>query len=530
MFNKIKSVLLPLAVFALFVSPSFVQAQVFEDVPENTWYFTYVQQLVADGVVQAGGEYRPDDTLTRAELAEMVILATSGLSEYVAPEEPTFIDVPLDSPYFNYVEAAVQLDIVSGLKDVDGNLMGVFSPDGPVNRATAAKILTNAFDLPVESGIDSVFPDVPQDAWFYDFVVSVYNQSIIDGYDNGFFGPADPITRAQMAKLIVNAQNPLERVTEIRGVASEEVTEIVESNLHVSANPYQSPPLTAPRASATPLVNVDFTASGSDVLISEITLTRSGVGDTTDFSGIYLYQGNFKITSEYTVAKDTNKVSIPVEVFVPADETITISAYADTAVLSKPLNQHRFYVESAADIISDAEFVTGDFPAMGNTVTIGNLYANTLLITPGITPTDPARDQHSEIASFKLEAGSPGGDVALNALALTQAGSFDTGKMTDCSLLRESDVVATAAGFYGDKLIFVFEAPYVVPAGQKRNFYVECFINGGRTTDTIHLYLEEIYDLLTTDMDYGFSAAPLNYYKRSMTPSLNLKGVQIFIQ
>ena len=81
------------------------------------------------------------------------------------------------------------------------------------------------------------FPDVTGEAWYYDYVMSAYGQSIIDGYDNGYFGPADPVTRAQIAKLIINSQNPVERAPEIEEENDEQLHEAAESGLLVSLSP-----------------------------------------------------------------------------------------------------------------------------------------------------------------------------------------------------------------------------------------------------------------------------------------------------
>ncbi|MBU0727366.1 S-layer homology domain-containing protein [Patescibacteria group bacterium] len=529
MLKRIKTALIPLAVFILLiVNSGIVTAQTFDDVTENTWYFAYVEELVEDEIVEISDEYRPDDALTRAELANMVIEAIDGLSEFEMPAIPTFSDVPVGSQYYDYIEASVQLGIVAGYTDESGNLTGMFGPDDTVNRATATKILINAFNIPIDTEIESIFPDVTENSWYHDYVVNAYDQSIIDGYEDGYFGPADPVTRAQIAKLIVNAQNPVERIEDAE-VEVEEMIVTEGSGLIVSLGEVQAPPLTVPLASTAPLINLDLTATDSDVQISEITLTRSGVGNATDWSGVYMYEGDFKITSEYSIDQSSNKVTLPINVFIEAGNTTNVSAYGDTDIYAVPSNQHYFYLSSADDVASDTENVTGDFPLSGNMINIGNQYANTVTIAPGSTLSRPGRDQNSEIASFKLTAGSSS-DVSLDAIILTQGGSFNSDQMTDCSLLRDSVVISTAQGFYGDQLIFALETPYIIPNSQTKSFSVKCYVDGGRTTDTIQLYLDEIYDLISTDLDFGFSAAPINGYDQSTAPSVNLRSATFIIQ
>jgi hypothetical protein len=520
MLNGTKAMLASLAVIVFFVSNAgMAVAQTFSDVTKDAWDFDYVEQLSAEGVIPTDtGTYRPDDAITRAELVSMVIAATDGLTGFEAPTIPTFSDVPTQAEYYDAVEAGVKLGIVSGYADADGKPTGKFGPNDTVSRAAATKILINAFNIPQVTEAQSNFPDVAKEAWYYPYVTTAYDKSIVSGYENGTFGPDDSVTRAQSAKLIVNAEKPVT-----------ETDKTGESELTVSLNPAQYPAATVPLASTATLINLDLTAVGSDVHVSAIVLTRGGVGNASDWSGVYLYQGPFKLTSEYTIDSDSNKVTIPVNLNIGAGTTTTLTAYADSAVMAAPSDQHYFSLTSAADIASDAKRVTGNFPLSGNVVTIGNQFANTVSIVPGSTPSQPMRDQVSEVATFKLTAGGSG-DVAVTAVILTQGGTLSSDKMRTCTLLRNSDVIATADGFYKDRLAFSLQTPYIIRRGQNRNFSVQCYIDGGRSTDTVRLYLDAIYDLLVTDMNYGFAAAPLNGFTQALAPSINLRPTEVIFQ
>jgi len=46
-------------------------------------------------------------------------------------------------------------------------------------------------------------PDVPATHPHYDAINALVSRSIIGGYGNGSFGPGDPITRQQFAKMVV---------------------------------------------------------------------------------------------------------------------------------------------------------------------------------------------------------------------------------------------------------------------------------------------------------------------------------------
>lgn len=49
---------------------------------------------------------------------------------------------------------------------------------------------------------DVVYADVRKDDWYYDAVNWAYNNGVMTGYDTGYFGPADFLTRAQFATIL----------------------------------------------------------------------------------------------------------------------------------------------------------------------------------------------------------------------------------------------------------------------------------------------------------------------------------------
>ena len=532
---KFKRAIAAFAAFTLFVSTASVAvAQTFNDVPTSAWYFDYVEQLVDDGVVDASDNYRPGDALNRAELVKMAVTAIDGLAGYEAPATPTFEDVPADAWFFDYVEAAVQLGIVNGYTDAAGNLTGMFGPSDVVNRAAATKILVNAFSVPTDLMPASVFPDVKTGAWFHDYVVTAYNQSILDGYDNGYFGPADPVTRAQVAKLVVNSQNPVERVV-TGGEGEGEGEGTSEGDLEVSLNDDTAPSSTLPlSASNVDLASFDITAAADDVMVSNIVVTRGGVGQTTDWDALYLYDGAMRLTTGRTINSDTNTATIPVNFTVEAGTTTTISLVGDVAApgVVGASNQHYFYIASASDVTSNAQAVSGDFPVAGNTFTMGGAgtVVNDVTVTAGTAPSQPLiGEMDAEIATLKLAAGA-NNDVAVHQLTLSQGGSLSSDKMVNCRLLRGTDEVATSDGFSDDRVIFVLDTPYVIPEGQTKTFYVNCDIDGGRSTDTIRVYLDENTDLVAIDQQYGFGATITNTFNTAaQTNTVTLKGGDVTV-
>lgn len=52
------------------------------------------------------------------------------------------------------------------------------------------------------------FPDVPEDNPFYGYIKNAAALDIVDGYEDGYFRPYTPITRAHIAKILTNSFNP----------------------------------------------------------------------------------------------------------------------------------------------------------------------------------------------------------------------------------------------------------------------------------------------------------------------------------
>ncbi len=87
----------------------------------------------------------------------------------------------------------------SGL--MNGTAEGLFSPDLFTSRAMIVTVLWRLSGSPVVNYY-MPFADVDQAAWYAEAVRWAASCGIIAGYDNGNFGPNDPITREQLAAML----------------------------------------------------------------------------------------------------------------------------------------------------------------------------------------------------------------------------------------------------------------------------------------------------------------------------------------
>ncbi len=92
------------------------------------------------------------------------------------------------------IEKLVATQVIKGYQD------GTFKPNNNITRAEFASLLVKAFNLSSEQG--TVFKDT-ENHWARDAISTAAGHGIVTGYNAENFGPNDPITREQMAVMIV---------------------------------------------------------------------------------------------------------------------------------------------------------------------------------------------------------------------------------------------------------------------------------------------------------------------------------------
>ncbi len=84
-----------------------------------------------------------------------------------------------------------------------GKSATVFDPKANISRAEVVTALARFACVNVEGkGKTLTFPDTQTDAWYSDYVGWAYENGVVTGYDNGKFGPADLITRQELAVVL----------------------------------------------------------------------------------------------------------------------------------------------------------------------------------------------------------------------------------------------------------------------------------------------------------------------------------------
>lgn len=173
----------------------------FADVPRSHWGYRFIETIfhnrVTSGCNAVPFQYCPASTLTRAEMAVLLLMAKHGTSwRPPASTGTVFADVPIDHWAGDFIEQLVVEDIT------DGCAPGLYCPTAPMTRAIMAQFLIMAehgpgYIPPPATGM--VFLDVPIDHPQGAFIEQLAAEGITSGCDVGLYCPDGTLQRAEMA-------------------------------------------------------------------------------------------------------------------------------------------------------------------------------------------------------------------------------------------------------------------------------------------------------------------------------------------
>ncbi|HMA37989.1 MAG TPA: S-layer homology domain-containing protein [Chloroflexia bacterium] len=132
--------------------------------------------------------------------------ATPTATPTATPGAPTRTPCPLqftDVQPSDYFYAPVQYLACRGV--ISGYADGSYRPYASVTRGQLAKNVTLAFGLPLQTPPTPTFADVPPSAPFYPYIETLVAAHVVSGYADGLFRPGNPVTRGQLAKIVVAA-------------------------------------------------------------------------------------------------------------------------------------------------------------------------------------------------------------------------------------------------------------------------------------------------------------------------------------
>jgi methionine-rich copper-binding protein CopC len=173
---------------------------VFSDVVEH-WAEEFIFEAQQDGYVEGyeDATFKPDQYITRAEASKLVAMWLDDAIGEDACNADLFSDIDCADWYAKYVTYLTDAGVLEGYGE------GLFGPGNNINRAEALKMMLFAKAIQDSDITDVInpFSDVNGEQWFYNYVMVGYKLSIVQGYEDGTFGPERNVTRGEFTKIFV---------------------------------------------------------------------------------------------------------------------------------------------------------------------------------------------------------------------------------------------------------------------------------------------------------------------------------------
>jgi hypothetical protein len=242
-----------------------------------------------------------------------------------------------------------------------------------------------------------------------------------------------------------------------------------------------------------------------DVTITEVIVHRSGIGAATDFSNLYLFEdtGHYaRVTAGRTIDSVTDNAAMRFfdrGLVIPPYGRLTLWLIGDVSAVAAG-GQHSFEITGSDAVLSDADFVTGRFPLVGNTFTVGTVSSAQLVIRPDGPLLDFAAGTYGPISQFTLTA--VGGGLTFSRINLIQNGDADLRGMP---IEATIDGVSVHAGADGNLLSVWSDVAFLLADGERATvtLFATPAVPPG---STIRTYVEYPADVQASDMRLGINA------------------------
>jgi hypothetical protein len=175
----------------------------FPDVPVSQQFYKFIENLFHNGITGGcgGGDYCPNNSTTRGQMAVFLLKSKHGLLWAPPPCTGIFPDVVCPSQFADWIEELLHEGITGGCGGGD------YCPNNPVRRDQMAVFLLKAQHgaAYVPAACTGEFADVPCPSQFANWIEALAAEQITGGCGGGDYCPSSPNTRGQMAVFLVKS-------------------------------------------------------------------------------------------------------------------------------------------------------------------------------------------------------------------------------------------------------------------------------------------------------------------------------------
>jgi len=255
------------------------------------------------------------------------------------------------------------------------------------------------------------------------------------------------------------------------------------------------------------LIKVRLTAGNTAVTVNSLKFKRSDIGAYSEWTALYLYQGDTRITSSDRTLNTSNTVEFPsINIAIAANSSQTVTLRGDLGAIgtSSVGSRHLFSVTA----ITTTATVTG-LPLAGNALIVGSQSVGTATISHGSASTDPTVGaKEAEVLVFKIANTSATDDLTFNQVVFYYAGTMSRSGLTNMKLYinGETSVIASAAAINSDDTVtLTLASPYTINHGVTKTFVLKGDVSG-RSAEYFSLYMYATNHLVVIDTTYNTGA------------------------
>lgn len=202
--KKISILLLAVLMFVSIMPAAMAKTLTFWDVKDNHWASEAINEMARRGIISgySDGSFRPNDPVTRAEFAKIMIAAAGVKMENNNNLKQTFQDVGRNHWAFTYVEHAKPY-----LTGYQSGSTFSYKPNENAVREDIAVALVRLLKYDTSKTADfnilNNFRDRDEISTnLREFIATAVATKLISGYDDRTFRPQAQLTRAEAASLI----------------------------------------------------------------------------------------------------------------------------------------------------------------------------------------------------------------------------------------------------------------------------------------------------------------------------------------
>lgn len=179
-----------------FALPMTALAAQFTDLPKDSPIIPAAEYMVEKGLMQSAPLFKPNDKVTRAQAAKVLVSALVKPEELQKVTTSTFADVPAGQWFTSYAEAARLMGIVDSAPS--------FNPNKAVTKAAFLKMLLTSRKTDFKGILADLTAPIASDVrdpvdWAFPILRYAYAASMIEAKTDGTLQGGAELTRGEMA-------------------------------------------------------------------------------------------------------------------------------------------------------------------------------------------------------------------------------------------------------------------------------------------------------------------------------------------